>query len=391
MSFIRFIFNAAALVVGTVLFIFGVALYIGNDSATDPRLLIETGPLKRPSLIDSEARALLPALQARADEINTPLSNDPGLISFSIEAGETAQTVASRLKAVGLIHDTLLFRQLLRFNGIDTRLSHGTFFLRRNMTMKEIGTALFRGRSAQMTVTIPPGWRMEQLADYLTTANIMDGQQFLRMARRGNVVDHWLLAGRPPGQSYEGYLLPDTYLITDHAGPEDLITGMLDNMARKLPPDVVEQAGRQGLTLHQVLTIASIVERETRKPEERPIIASVYLNRLASDTLLQADPTVQYAMGYQASTNQWWKSPVRLEEYKSVDSPYNTYLYAGLPPGPIASPSLGSIMAVLQPAQTNFLFFVCQRPGCEGGNHVFAETYDEHLQNVAVYWGQREP
>jgi UPF0755 protein len=124
---------------------------------------------------------------------------------------------------------------------------------------------------------------------------------------------------------------------------------------------------------------------------EGPVIASVYLNRLkpgSAQPLLQADPTVQYAIGYQFDTGQWWKTPVRLEEYGRVDSPYNTYLYPGLPPGPIASPSLTSIMAVLQPAQTNYLFFVCQQPGCQGGQHVFAATYEEHLQNVAIYLEQ---
>jgi UPF0755 protein len=103
---------------------------------------------------------------------------------------------------------------------------------------------------------------------------------------------------------------------------------------------------------------------------------------------LQADPTVQYAMGYQPNADQWWKTPVTLDEYKQIDSPYNTYLYPGLPPGPIDSPSLASILAVLQPAESNFHFFVCGRPGCEGGQHVFAATYQEHLQNVAAYFGQ---
>jgi UPF0755 protein len=166
---------------------------------------------------------------------------------------------------------------------------------------------------------------------------------------------------------------------------------MLDSLARQLPPDALNLARQRGLTFYQVLTLASIIERETSLPTEGPIIASVYLNRLksgSSQPLLQADPTVQYAMGYQFDTGQWWKTPVQLEEYSRVNSPYNTYLYPGLPPGPIASPSLASIMAVIQPAETPYLFFVCQQPACAGGQHVFAATYEEHLQNVAVYLGQ---
>ncbi len=211
------------------------------------------------------------------------------------------------------------------------------------------------------------------------------------MAARGTHVHHPLLADRPAGQSYEGYLFPGTYYLLDNTTPTELIQLMLDSMARHLPPNYQELAQQQGLTFYEVLTVASIVEREAALDSERPLIASVYLNRLRGkgDTrLLQADPTVQYAMGYQEAANQWWKSPVALEEYSGVDSPYNTYLYPGLPPGPIASPSLESIEAVLQPAQTDYLFFVCASPGCSGGNHVFATSYDEHLQNVAAYYGQ---
>jgi UPF0755 protein len=204
------------------------------------------------------------------------------------------------------------------------------------------------------------------------------------------LIDHPLLADRPPGQSFEGYLFPDTYLIADYATPQDLIVGMLNNMAGRLPPDSFDLARQQGLTFYEAITLASIVEREAVLAEERPLIASVFLNRLRAGIPLQADPTVQYAMGYQPDSEQWWKTPVRLDEYKTVDSPYNTYLNSGLPPGPIASPGLASIMAVLQPAQTDYLFFVCRYPNCAAGEHVFAATYEEHLQNVAGYWGSQQ-
>jgi UPF0755 protein len=219
----------------------------------------------------------------------------------------------------------------------------------------------------------------------------MDGRLFWEQARRGTLLSHPLLRSRPAGQSYEGYLFPGVYTLPENPTPADLISQMLNRLAGQLPPDVFSLAQQRGLTLHQVLTVASIVERETAQAQERPIVASVYLNRLQPDNghpYLQADPTVQYAMGYQPNTGQWWKSPVQLEEYQAVDSPYNTYRYPGLPPGPIASPSLESILAVLYPAQTDYLFFVCRRPRCEGGDHVFSNTYEEHLQNVQAYWGQ---
>ena len=390
-ALIKFIFKAIFLLGGVVIVVIIVTslpTYLGSDAA---RLMIDTGSAWPFPPLNSEAQALYPLLRARVDEINMPQSNDPSLVPFTIAEGDTATVVAEKLQALRLISEANLFTQLLHYNGLDTRLRAGDYQLRRNMTMREIGTALYRGRSAQLVATIPAGWRLEELADYLTNAEIMDGDLFLRQARQGTVVNHALLADRPPSQSYEGYLFPGTYPLSDRATPADLIARMLDNLARQLPPNVFSLAQQRGLTFYQVLTLASIVEREMTISAEGPVIASVYLNRLkpgSGQPYLQADPTVQYAMGYQFDTGQWWKTPVRLEEYVEVDSPYNTYLYPGLPPGPIASPSLTSIMAVLQPAQTNYLFFVCQQPGCQGGQHVFAATYEEHLQNVAVYLEQ---
>ena len=385
-SFIRFLINATLFLGAAVLLLMAASVYTNSGSYSNPRLLIETGPVRGRPSGNAAARALHPVLLAQVDSINTPLSSDSGLVPLTIDEGETAESVAQKLRDAGLIQDTQLFRQLLQYNGIDTQLVAGDYQLRRNMTMKEIAGALYRGRSAQMKVTVPAGMRMEQLADNLTAADIMDGRQFLRYAQRSMLIDHPLLAGRPPGQSLEGYLFPDAYLIADYATPQDLIMGMLNNMAGKLPPNALDLAQQQGLTFYEAITLASIVEREAVLAEERPIIASVFLNRLRSEIPLQADPTVQYAMGYQPGSEQWWKTPVSLDEYETVDSPYNTYLHSGLPPGPIASPGLASIMAVLYPAQTDYLFFVCRYPNCAAGEHVFAATYEEHLQNVAAYW-----
>ncbi len=376
--------------VGAVVVLFA-HLLADSASQDTARIMIASGSGRSANLSAAEARAIYATLQARADEINTPLSDDRSLVPFTIQSGEDALTVAGNLQTIGLINDADLFIQLLRFNGLDTRLQLGDYQLRRNMSMREIGAALYRGRSARFTLTVPPGWRMEQLAEYLTNAEIMDGNLFLRQARQGTVVNHPLLVDRPTGQSYEGYLFPGTYILSDNATPAGLITQMLDNMATHLPANAISLARQQGLTFHQALTLASIIEREAVVIEEQPLIASVFLNRLRSgrdESRLQADPTIQYALGYQWTSGQWWKTPLDLEDYTSVDSPYNTYLYPGLPPGPIDSPGLESIMAVLQPAQTDYLFFVCRNPGCQGGVHVFAATYAEHLQNARNYWGE---
>lgn len=391
-SLLRFIVNSVLLFFGVVtVVVIAAMLNVYAFSQDDSRLIIEPGPLQGRSPGGSEARALRSLLRERVTELNTSFSTDSRTFVFHIGQGENAASIAARLQASGFIHDAQLFGQLLHYNKIDIQLQAGTYQLRRNMTMREVGAALYRRYAGQSTITVPAGWRMEQLAEHLDAAGLMDGRQFLERARRGTGVEHFLLGDRPPGQSYEGYLFPGAYALPDNPAPDDLLGQMLNKMAGQLPANTFELARQQGLTFYEVLILASIIEREAVLAAERPLMASVYLNRLSpetSTTHLQADPTVQYALGYQADAGQWWKSPVRLEEYGSVDSPYNTYLYPGLPPGPIASPGLDSIVAVLQPAETDYLFFVCRRPRCAGGEHVFAKTYAEHLQNVAIYWEQ---
>lgn len=320
-------------------------------------------------------------LQYRANEISNPISEDPSPVPFTVEIGETAVSVANKLYEQQFITDPDLFRRFLSYNGLDSSLEAGEYELRRNMNMRQIAEALQKANFEEVSVTIPEGWRAEEIAEKLTRENIMDGEEFLAFVRQGSGIDHPLLADHPAGKSYEGYLFPDTYRLPIKATPEDLVRRMLDNMASKLPASAVQMAGGQGYSFFDILTIASIVEREAVVPAERPLIASVYLNRLAQGMYLQADPTVQYAMGYQTDTGVWWKTPVLLEEYSQVNSPYNTYLNPGLPPGPISNPGADSIIATLQPEQTNYLFFM----GCGGeGAHLFAADYATHEANVAA-------
>jgi len=322
-------------------------------------------------------------LQTQSDPINTPVSDDPSPVPFTVDIGASAASIASKLQEQNLITDPDLFRLFLRYNGLDASLEAGDYELRRNMNMREIAEALQKASFEELVVTIPEGWRAEQIADLLTQEDIMDGAIFLATVRQGTAVDHPLLADRPAGASYEGYLFPDTYRLPLNASPEDLISRMLDNMASKIPGSATGLAAAQGYTFYEILTVASIIEREAVIPGERSTIASVYLNRLAQGMPLQADPTVQYAMGYQTDTGQWWKTPVTLEEYSQVNSPYNTYLNYGLPPGPIANPGAASINAALQPEQTDYLFFM----GCGDGAHLFAVDFETHQANVAACGG----
>jgi UPF0755 protein len=322
-------------------------------------------------------------LQTQSETINTPVSDDPSPVPFVVDVGENAVTISNKLLEQNLIADADLFRLFLRYNGLDASLEAGDYVLRRNMNMREIAENLQRASFEEVTVTIPEGWRAEQIAELLTTENIMDGAIFLAAVRQGTGIDHPLLADRPANASYEGYLFPDTYRLPANGSPEDLITRMLDYMASKIPENALDLAAGQGYTFYDMLIIASIVEREAVVPAERPTIASVYLNRLAQNMPLQADPTVQYAMGYQTDSGQWWKTPVTLEEYTEVNSPYNTYLNFGLPPGPIANPGAASINATLQPEQTPYLFLMA----CGDGQHLFTADYAVHEANVAACSG----
>lgn len=386
-SVIRFIFRFLFFMIGlaAIVLVLGVGVIMVRNTASGTSItLAEGAPSVGHAPTDPEELAIYVMLQSRADEINSPASDDATEVDFTIEPGESALAVAQKLESEGLVSDANLFRQFLRYNKLDSSLEAGDYRLRANMNMMEIGQALQKAIVKEVVITIPEGWRAEEIADMLTEKGVMDGDAFLQTVKEGTAVENNILFDRPSGKSYEGYLFPDTYRLAENSTPEDLIQRMLNNLASKLPANAIELAASKGLKIYDVLTVASIVEREAVFDDERPIIASVYLNRLQQGMYLQADPTVQYAMGYQPDSGQWWKTPVTLEEYSQVESSYNTYLNPGLPPGPIANPGINSIVAVLQPADTNYLFFVAY----DEGRHVFAETYEEHQKNVAVYQGQ---
>lgn len=334
-------------------------------------------------------------LDRNSAALDQPASDYSRPVRFVIEPGMAARTIGNELQRFGLIRDSELFESYVRLNGLDSAIQAGAYILDPSMTMREVVEAIQHAEAESVSVTFLEGWRLEQTADYLTKANVLSdagkGDAYRNLATT-TVMDssrYPFLADRPTGATLEGYLFPDTYEIpAQNATAVDVLTRQLDTFAARVLPLYEEaiQRGATSLSLHEVLTLAAIVEREAVVREERPTIAGVYLNRLAQGIKLDADPTVQYAMGYQAASGQWWKTPVSLEEYSTVDSPYNTYLNVGLPPGPIAAPGLSSIEAVLSPEQHNYLYFVALADGT--GRHVFAETYEEHVQNVAAYMGQ---
>lgn len=312
------------------------------------------------------------------DYLDSPGGNDPAKVRFIVREGESAADIAERLEDRKLIKNALLFRWLARQRGLDAKFTPGEYELRQNMTASQIMSSLQQGWQADGLVTFPEGWRAVQMADALGRRQPEHRDEFLRLVESASF-DFPFLRDRPPGASLEGYLFPETYSVTTTRTVPQLVETMLKTFGERAAPELAK-AGSVGLTPHQALTLASIVEREARVPSERSLIAGVYLNRLRQGMMLQADPTVQYALaGLRPSTappEGYWKSVLLFADL-DVESPYNTYRNKGLPPAPIASPGLAAIQATVNPTATEYLFFVAR----EDGRHEFAKTYEEHLAN----------
>ena len=302
--------------------------------------------------------------------------------TFTVDPGQSGAQIAEQLVNEGLIHNPTLFRFLVRYYGVGRDLRAGRYSLPADASVRDIIQALSVGQQLLVAVTVREGWRAEEIAVLLDKLEIAKRDDFLALVQSGSA-RLASLPVKPPVPSVEGYLFPDTYLVPKEYGAEAFWRLMLGTFAERFPEEMRQQAKEKGLTVHQVVTLASIVEREAAKPEEQPLVASVFLNRLHRDMKLDADPTVQYALsppGSPPPREGYWKKELTVEDLV-VASPYNTYIDVGLPPAPIANPGLGAIKAVLNPSETSYLYFVAK----PDGSHAFASTFDEHRRNVARY------
>lgn len=320
----------------------------------------------------------LQAILGAGGDADAPGGIDATPVRFEIKSGETAAAVAQKLQNQALIKDADSFRVLLRVMGIDTRLEAGVYELKQTMTPREIAAALQKGRAPSVTVTIPEGWRAEEIAALMASQGLVDQDEFMRLVKSGEGFKQPFLPQQGTASGLEGYLFPDTYTFdTTASDARTVINRLLDNFGAKVGADLQQAAAAAKLgSLQNAVTLAAIVEREARIAEERPLIASAYSNRLNIGMKLDADPTVQYGMGYDKDRKTWWR-PLTPEDYK-FQSPYNTYLNPGLPPGPIANPGLASIKAALSPTQSDYLYFVAKKDGA----HLFAKDFEEHVRNV---------
>ncbi len=298
---------------------------------------------------------------------------------FTVDQGESVSLVCIRLEQAGLITDAELFRTYLVYTGLDRQLQAGQFKLSTAMSPVEIAAELMDATPNEAIVTILPGWRIEEVAENIAGSGLnITAEEFIAAAYLPSAVQ---LSYLPVDQlsSLEGYLFPGTYTFPRESDLDIVLETILGAFALNADEALIDGFERQGLTINEAVVLASIIEKEAVLDDEKPLIASVFFNRLAQGIRLETDPTVQYALGYQSDMSSWWQSPLSMDDL-SVDSPYNTYLIFGLPPTPISNPDLGSLRAVAFPAETPYFYF---RAACDGsGRHNFAITFEEHLDNA---------
>ncbi|GIV66098.1 MAG: aminodeoxychorismate lyase [Bellilinea sp.] len=313
------------------------------------------------------------------EDLVTPLNDQGSPRVFVIQSGETAEQIALRLQQEGLIRNAEAFRDYMVYSGLDTAIQAGEYEISPAWNAIEIGHHLLDATPDQITFVILAGWRIEEIAASLPTSGLqITPEEFLQFVRNPPV--EWHPGGRnSAGLSLEGYLFPGEYRFRRDASVREVVAAFLERFNQQVDANLREAFSRQGLTLHEAVTLASIVQREGVVEEERPMIASVFYNRLRAGMKLDADPTVQYALGYNSLQQTWWTNPLSHNDLM-INSPYNTYQNTGLPPTPICNPSLSALQAVAYPADSPYFYF---RARCDGlGRHSFAKTFEEHLQNA---------
>ncbi|MBQ3934145.1 MAG: endolytic transglycosylase MltG [Elusimicrobiaceae bacterium] len=299
------------------------------------------------------------------------LSHKGAPVTVEIPQGTSPQKIAEILKSKGVIKSTLVFRAWVKISGADKILRSGTFELNKEISsinaiwhlVNDSGTPTYK-------VTILEGWRLEEIAEELVKQGILtEKETFLREAKRIKA---------------EGFLFPSTYKLPKNMQPLEVLRVMYQEYENNILPIINSESNNTNLNEQEIITLASIVEREAVYNDERPKIAAVYLNRLKIGKRLEADPTVQYALGYNENEQRHWKKGLTYSDLK-FDSPYNTYKYAGLPPAPIASPSANSVKAVLNPTPDfEALYFVADNTG----RHIFSTTYHQHLETIKAIRGK---
>lgn len=293
--------------------------------------------------------------------------SEPQLVE--ILPGESTGTIGRRLVAEGIVRDRLTYRAALWLSGSERRLQAGEYRFDRAMSALDVVGKIARGEVDLAPLTFPEGLTIAEMSRIFESSGRGSARAFVDAARQASLVR----AIDPQARDLEGYLFPDTYALPRRADATRVVQVMVTRFLEVLTSELRAAAESRGMTVRQLVTLASIVEKESARSEERPLIAAVYANRLKIGMGLQCDPTVIYALQLAGR----FDGNLRRDDL-AFDSPYNTYKYAGLPPGPIAAPGRGSLEAAARPAETPYLYFVSRNDG----SHEFARTLEEHNENV---------
>jgi len=299
-------------------------------------------------------------------------------VTFSIAQGSSTGDIATVLEDKGLVKSSFIFKLVVKHTKTGDKLQAGDYTLNTGMSMMEIIENLKKGQVARTyDFTVPEGFTARQIAGLLKEKGAVNEQEFLDIVKTGGGIkfkySHLL-----KGHSLEGFLFPDTYSVYKDSTPREIIEKMVKRFEEVVPSNTEQIAKKRGLSFYKMIVLASLVEREARVEDERPLVAAVYYNRIKLDMLLECDATIQFL----------FDKPKEILLYKDleIDSPYNTYKYKGLPPGPIANPGLPSIKAALYPASVDYLYYVVKGEG----RHKFSKTFEEHQKAVEEYRNSEE-
>lgn len=308
-------------------------------------------------------------------EVTTPLYPQAPHIVVEIKKGSNSQNISLYLQQKGLIRYPWAFKLLTRIKGFGNRLKAGEYRLSASMSPAEILDKIAGGKVIQHPVTIPEGYNVYEIGKLLEIHNIAKKESFVSMAFDPGVIDSFGFNTK----SLEGYLFPDTYYFEKNVSEYDILEKFVNTFRKKvMTPEIMSEVEKSNLSFHKIITLASLIEKETGMGEERTLISAVFYNRLKKRMRLQCDPTVIYAI-------KNFDGNLRKKDL-DIDSPYNTYRYRGLPPGPIANPGVASIKSALHPKDVNYLYFVAKK----NGEHKFSNTLKEHNKAVLKYQLRRK-
>jgi UPF0755 protein len=293
-------------------------------------------------------------------------------VFVELPPGSGVSGIGDRLAAAGVVPDALTFRLAAQVAGVERRLQAGEYRFAQPASPTEVAERIAHGDIYKHPITFPEGLTVDEMAAIFGKSGLGTAEEFTKAAHDTSLIGDL----DPDARSLEGYLFPSTYTLPRKAGAIGTVQAMIAEFDKSFDAQMRNDAEAAHMTPRDVVTLGSIIEKETARPEERAIVSAVYQNRLKKGMLLQCDPTVIYALMLAGT----WNGNIRRVDLQ-IDSPYNTYRYPGLPPGPIASPGRPSLEAAIHPADVPYLYFVSRNDG----THVFATTLEEHNKNVLKY------